>query len=166
METHPKAKQQEGRNKENQSRTNRSGGRIDRGMVSKDCFCSRMHRRVLTDVCWLEPAVKRQHVEMVWNGQPEREIQGLFFATCIGDVEWLACSCKSHCALGVLCHCDYCFLRGQFIEYLSTLFLMHCGKNKKINICKKRELHYLIWKTLVICQGFILLFKRIMLLLL
>ncbi len=75
METHPKAKQQEGRNKENQSRKNRSGGRIDRGMVSKDCLCSRMHRRVLTDVCWLEPAVKRQHVEMVWNGQPEREIQ-------------------------------------------------------------------------------------------
>ncbi len=100
-------------------------------MVSKDRLCSRMHRRVLTDVCWLDPAVKRQHVERVWNGQPEREIQGLFFATCIGDVEWLTCSCKSHCALVVLCHCDYCFSWEQFIEYLSTLFLMHCGKNKK-----------------------------------
>lgn len=65
METYSQAKQQEGKNKENQSRKNRSGGRIDRGMVSKDCLSSRMHRRVLIDVCWLEPAVKRQHVEMV-----------------------------------------------------------------------------------------------------
>ncbi len=30
METHPKEKQQDGRNKENQSRKNRSGGKIDR----------------------------------------------------------------------------------------------------------------------------------------
>lgn len=74
--THKQNNRKEGIEKINQGKIGQ-----DRWMVSKDFLCSRMHRRVLIDVYWLEPAVKRQHVEMVWNGEPEKEIQGLFFVS-------------------------------------------------------------------------------------